>query len=133
MRIAIGLLMLACANPASAQQEAKPIAGRWAGEVSEPGAEPSRYPVQANIVLDRNGAPVGTVRYGALGCGGLWIPTDGDTMNWEFQEVITEDSNARCAAHMRLELIPANGVVRAEWRDFGSDQVVASATLRRRR
>jgi len=118
-----GAAALAWSDPA-------PLTGRWTGEVNEPGTQPSRYSIQVNMVFDRTGAAVATVRYGTLNCAGVWLRPTSVGGNWRLEEVITDDPAARCMAQADVELTPANGGLTARWFEPESDVVVATAVLR---
>ena len=130
MRAAVAMLAALIVGGPALAQDAAALTGRWTGEVSEPGADIPRYRMQANIVIDRGGVPIGTVRYEALNCAGAWVGTVG-AAGMRFDEIITEDEAGRCDPEMEVELVPQGDRMTARFRDHGSAEVRATATLRR--
>ena len=135
MRIVLGLaLALACAGPAAAQDEiGAVVTGRWAGTVEEPGADRPIYRIEADIVLDRDGMPAGTVRYAGLNCAGTWGDPNNFGTTWRFQEVITDDPGGSCEPRMQVELSPVDDPagLTVRWTMPGTDEPVATAFLSR--
>jgi len=126
---AAAALFCGVATTAAAQEDYS-LAIRWIGEVEQPGGEPSRYRVRADINLDRRQRYVATVRYAALNCVGVWTRPEQAGAHWRFEEVITDDPDGRCVAQMDVELVRAGDGLLARWREPGRDAVVATARLR---
>jgi hypothetical protein len=127
---------LAMAAPASAQGADPPSAadmlrGHWTGPIDEPDSDIPRYTLSVHIDTDAIGRPLGTVRYDAFPCAGVWSDVSRDGAVWRFEETITE-GGANCARHVRIELTPGGDTIAVRLRDEAYDGAWSRGTLRRR-
>lgn len=132
LKSALAAMLLGVAGAATAQTDGSALAGRWVGEIVEPGAAISRYEMRLSFGTDRHGAPVGMVHYDALHCGGVWTPADGSA-GLRFEEVITDDAGSRCAPQNDVEVRLTGRGLSVRFMEPGQSRVIATATLRRAR
>jgi hypothetical protein len=131
LKTALAVMLLGGTGAATAQADGSALAGRWVGEMSEPGADITRYEIRLSFGTDRHGVPVGMVHYDALHCGGVWTPAEGFPAGARFEEVITDDAGVHCAPQNDVEVSLTERGLNLRFMEPGRNQVIATATLRR--
>jgi hypothetical protein len=129
--MALAGALLCMTGAAAAASDGSALAGRWVGEMNEPGADVARYEIRLSFGTDRTGAPVGMVHYGTLNCGGVWIRPSNAGASWRFQEVITDDARSSCAPENDVEVSSNADSLTVRFMEPGQSEVIATATLRR--
>jgi hypothetical protein len=127
---------LAWAAPGDAQAADPPSAadvlrGHWTGLIEEPDSPIPHYTLSVHLDTDAIGRPLGTVRYDAFPCAGVWSDVSRDGAVWRFEETITE-GGANCARHVRIELVPHEETIEVRLRAQDYDGAWSRGTLSRR-